>query len=36
MLAQASHIKGLDRVFSLFKFLVVPYAAGAYHLLGGS
>jgi hypothetical protein len=36
MAAQVEHLKQLDRDFSLFKFLVVPYDAGAYHSLGSS
>ncbi|MEU5875599.1 helix-turn-helix transcriptional regulator [Glycomyces sp. NPDC047369] len=36
MAEQLEHLKQLDRDFSLFKFLVVPFSAGAYRSLGSS
>ncbi|GAB3652630.1 helix-turn-helix domain-containing protein [Glycomyces tarimensis] len=36
MAEQLEHLKTLDREYSLFKFLVVPYDAGAYDSIGSA
>jgi transcriptional regulator with XRE-family HTH domain len=36
MARQVEHLKQLDRDYSLFKFLVVPFSAGQFHSMGSS